>query len=200
MTGSPLRWFRLFLAFLLVAAPIPRARAGDAYRPTPAAASPAKPSKVSDDAEATPDDSTGDATGQPIEGAAPTPPKGVPSRPARGKAAAQPPDSLGGDDARESAQTPAAPAADSDRASRMEWEEKARKADARIAAAQARLDEAQLAYTNMRMRGYPSGDTRGAILKEIDDAKAELSAAQTDRASLEDKAREAGVPPSWVMP
>jgi hypothetical protein len=82
----------------------------------------------------------------------------------------------------------------------MEWEERARKADERVAAAQARLEAAQLAYTSMRMRGYPSGDGRAAILKEIDDAKAELSAAQEDRASLEDKARAAGIPPSWIMP
>ena len=34
----------------------------------------------------------------------------------------------------------------------------------------------------------------------IDDAKAELSAAQEDRASLEDQARAAGIPPSWIMP
>jgi hypothetical protein len=82
----------------------------------------------------------------------------------------------------------------------MEWEERARKADERVAAAQARLDAAQLAYTNMRMRSYPSGEGREVILKEIDDAKAELSAAQQDRASLEDEARAAGVPPSWIMP
>ena len=188
---------RLSLVLLLMTAPVSRAWAGDGYKPTPAAASPAKPSKASDDAEATPADSTMDATGEPSEDTAPTPPKGARSRPARGKAAANTTDSLGGDD---STQKPAAQAADPDRASRMEWEEKARKADGRVAAAQARLNDAQLAYTNMRMRSYPSGDARGAILKEIDDAKAELSEAQADRASLEDQAREAGVPPSWVMP
>jgi|GEM_PF-3590633 len=199
MTGSCLRWIPLSLAFLLIT-PVSGARAGDAYKPTPAAASPAKPSKSSDDVEPTSDDSTMDATDEPSEGRAPTPPKVTRPHPARGNAAPSPTDSLGSDDAQEPAQKPAAQPADPDRAARMEWEEKARKADERVAAAQARLDEAQLAYTNMRMRSYPSGDARATILKEIDDAKAELSAAQADRASLEDKARAAGVPPSWIMP
>ena len=194
MTGWSLQWIRLSLAFLMLTVPGSRAWAGDAYKPTPAAASPAKPSDSSD-AEATPDDSTVDA---PDESTAPLPPKTTHSRPGRSNAAQSP--SAGGDDAQGSAEKPAAQAVDPDRALRMEWEEKARKADERVAAAQARLDDAQLAYTNMRMRSYPSGDARAALLKDIDDAKAELSAAQADRASLEDKAREAGVPPSWIMP
>ena len=196
MTGWSLQWIRLSLAFLMLTVPGSGAWAGDAYKPIPAAASPAKPSD-NIDAEATPDDSTADA---PDEGPAPVPPKTMHSRPSRSNAAQSPGDSSGGEDAEGSAQKPAAQAADPDRALRMEWEEKARKADERVAAAQARLDEAQLAYTNMRMRSYPSGDARAALLKDIDDAKAELSAAQADRASLEDKAREAGVPPSWIMP
>jgi hypothetical protein len=199
MTGACPRWIRLSLALLMLSVPVSGAWAADAYKPTPAAASPAKPSNSSD-AEATPDDSTMDGTDEPAEGTAPAPPKTPSSRPAGRNAAQRPTSSPGSDDAQGSAQKPAAQAADPDRAERMEWEEKARKADERVAAAQARLDEAQLAYTNMRMRSYPSGDARAAILKDIDDAKAELSAAQADRASLEDKAREAGVPPSWIMP
>lgn len=195
MTGVSLRWIRLSLALLMLTVPVSGAWAGDAYKPTPAAASPAKPSNSSD-AEATPDDSTMDGTDEPAEGTAPAPPKKTPPRPAGRNAARTPTDSVGGDDA----QRPAAQAADPARAERLEWEEKARKADERVAAAQARLDEAQRAYTNMRMRGYPSGDARVAILKDIEDAKAELAAAQAERASLEDKAREAGVPPSWIMP
>jgi len=197
MTCWHLHWIALSLLVLMLCIPVPSARAGDAYKPTPAPANPAKPSNGID-AEATPDDSTTDATEQPPEGSESPPPKATSPRPAGRKAASSPTGSPAGDDT--VGLVPAAQAADPDRALRMEWEERARKADERVAAAQARLDAAQLAYTNMRMRSYPSGDAREAILQEIDDAKAELSAAQEDRASLEDKARAAGVPPSWIMP
>ena len=124
----------------------------------------------------------------------------VPPRPAKRNTSHGPTDSSAGDDTQGSTPKPAAQASDPDRAERALWEEKARKAEERVAAAQARLDQAQLAYTNMRMRSYPSGDSRATLLKEIDDAKAELAAAQSERDSLEDQARAAGVPPSWVMP
>jgi len=195
MSSMHLRGFWLCVVFLFLAAPVSRARAGDAYKPTPAATSPAKPS-----ADATSDDSTMDAGDEPTEGTVPPPPKVTRPRPGRGNAASGATHSLGGDDAQGSTQRPAAQSGDPDRAARAMWEEKARKADERVAAAQARLDEAQLAYTNMRMRSYPSGDARATILKEINDAKADLATAQAERASLEDQARAAGVPPSWVMP
>ena len=197
MTGRRLSWIALSLLLLVLGNPVPSARAGDAYKPTPAPANPTKPSNNSD-AEATPDDSTTDATDQPPEGSESPPAKPTPPHPVGRKAAT----SRTGSPAKNDAEglVPPEQAADPDRALRMEWEEKARKADERVAAAQARLDAAQLSYTSMRMRSYPSGDAREAILKEIDAAKAELSAAQDDRASLEDKARAAGVPPSWIMP
>jgi len=202
MTSSVLRWFQLFLGFLLLSAPVSIARAGDAYKPTPAAASPARPSKSSNgDTGATSDETTTDASDGSAETTEPAPPpKVAPPRPAKRNAGPGPTDSSAGDDAQGSAAKPAAQASDPDRAERALWEEKARKAEQRVAAAQARLDQAQLAYTNMRMRSYPSGDSRATILKEIDDAKAELAAAQSERDSLEDQARAAGVPPSWVMP
>ncbi|HTF35838.1 MAG TPA: hypothetical protein VK714_19305 [Myxococcota bacterium] len=200
MTGSCLPWIRLFLAFVMLTVPASGAWAGDAYKPTPATTSPAKPSTRSDNVEATSDDSTTDTTDESTEGTEPASPKATVPRRAKGNAAPNPTDSVAGDNAQEPSQKPAAQATDPDRAARTQWEEKARKADERVGAAQARLDQAQLAYTNMRMRSYPSGDARATILKEIDDAKAELSAAQAERASLEDEARAAGVPPSWVMP
>lgn len=199
MTRSCLPWIRLLLAFVMLTAPASGAWAGDAYKPTPATTSPAKPSKSSDNVEATSDDSTTDTTDESTQGTEPASPKSTLPRRAK-NAVPNPTDSVAGDDGQGPAQKPAAKATDPDRAARTQWEEKARKADERVGAAQARLDQAQLAYTNMRMRSYPSGDARASILKEIDDAKAELSAAQAERASLEDDARAAGVPPSWVMP
>jgi len=202
MTGSFLRWSQLFLGFLLLIAPGSITRAGDAYKPTPAAASPARPSKSSnDDAPAASDETTTDTSDGSADTTPPTPPpKVAPPRPAKRNVGPSPTDSSAGDDSQGSAPKPAAQSSDPDRAERALWEEKARKAEERVAAAQARIDQAQLAYTNMRMRSYPSGDSRATILKEIDDAKAELAAAQSERDSLEDQARAAGVPPSWVMP
>ncbi|HBZ70516.1 MAG TPA: hypothetical protein DEP35_12615, partial [Deltaproteobacteria bacterium] len=181
MTGSYLRWIPFFLGFLLLTAPLWGARAGDAYKPTPAAASPAKSSKSSDNVDAVSDDSTMDVSDEPAEGAEPAPPKTTHPRPARRNAATNPTDASAGGDAQGVAQTPAEKAEDPDRAARALWEEKARKADERVAAAQARLDQAELAYTNMRMRSYPGGDARAALIKEVEDAKAELSAAQAER-------------------
>ena len=181
MTRPCLRWIRLALAFLVLMASVSGARAGDAYKPTPAAASPAKPSKGSDDVEPASDDSTMEPTDESGESTAPTPPKVTRPRPKRGNSTLSPTDSAGGDDAQKPTEKPAAQAADSDRAERAMWEEEARKADERVAAAQARLEDAQLAYTSMRMRSYPSGDARAAILKEIDDAKTELTSPQLKR-------------------
>jgi hypothetical protein len=202
MTSSFLRWFQLFLGFLLLSAPVSIAWAGDAYKPTPATASPARPSKSSSDNPGAASDDTatdaGDGSADTTEPA--PPPKVVPPRPAKHNAGPSSTDTSASDDTQGPAAKPASQASDPDRAERALWEEKARKAEERVAAAQARLDQAQLAYTSMRMRSYPSGDSRATILKEIDDAKAELAAAQKDRDSLEDQARAAGVPPSWVMP
>jgi hypothetical protein len=199
MTGSWLRrWIQLFLAFFALTVPVSGARAGDAYKPTPAATTPAKPSDNSD-AEAGPDDPTMDTGDEPSDSTPPPPPPKA-TRPRPGAATTPSATDSGGGDPQGQAQTPAAQASDPERALRELWEEKARKADERVAAAQARLDNAQHAYTNMRMRSYPTGDAKGSILKEIDDAKADLADAQAARAALEDEARQAGIPPSWIMP
>ena len=107
MTGSYLRWIPLFLGVLVLTAPFWGARAGDAYKPTPAAASPAKSSKSSDNVDAASDDSTMDVSDEPAEGAEPIPPKTTHSRPARRNAAPNPTDSPAGDNAQGTAQTPA---------------------------------------------------------------------------------------------
>lgn len=89
-------------------------------------------------------------------------------------------------------------AVEEEEASRTRWETRAREASERVAKAGAALEKAQDDWERMRTRNYPRGEARAKLRKAVDDATAELAAADEARNALADEAHAADVPPSWL--
>ena len=89
---------------------------------------------------------------------------------------------------------------DPDRRLRAQWEQRAQLAQARVSAAELRVERAEAAYTSMMTRNYPRGEAKEAILDERGKAQTELAAAQRELGELPNEARAADVPPAWVEP
>lgn len=66
--------------------------------------------------------------------------------------------------------------------------------------AQARADQAEAAVTVMLARHYPAGEAKAKLLKEREDARADLARAQQEYPELLDEARRDGVPDNVLAP
>ena len=70
----------------------------------------------------------------------------------------------------------------------------------RLSEAKARADQAEAAVTVMLARHYPAGEAKAKLLKEREDARADLARAQQEYPELLDEARRDGVPDSLLAP
>jgi hypothetical protein len=109
------------------------------------------------------------------------------------------------DDADESSATEAEPGADPTLSNdaddeRTQWRKRAAKARAAVEKAQARVAASLSAYQNMRQRNFPRGDAAAAIEKEVVDADKALKDAESAVLRLEEDARSASVPTTWIEP
>lgn len=70
----------------------------------------------------------------------------------------------------------------------------------RLGEARARADQAEAAVTLMLARHYPAGEAKAKLLKEREEARADLARAQQEYPELLDEARRDGVPESVLEP
>ena len=70
----------------------------------------------------------------------------------------------------------------------------------RLSDAKARADQAEAAVTVMLSRHYPAGEAKAKLLKEREDARADLERATQEYPELLDEARRDGVPDSVLAP
>ena len=83
-------------------------------------------------------------------------------------------------------------------AQREHWQKTFALARTDLDQAKQRLNEAQLAYQNMRHRRRVRGDEKQQIIDELEAAEAALPRAQTAVDAATIAARRAGVPPGWI--
>jgi len=81
-----------------------------------------------------------------------------------------------------------------------DWEHRLDDGAQHLGAARARAAQAEAAVTNMITRHYPSGEAKAKLLKERDDARADLERATQEYPELLDEARRDGVPDSILAP
>lgn len=83
-------------------------------------------------------------------------------------------------------------------AEREHWVERIRSAQTELGSARERHDRALAAYRQMRHRASVRGAEKAAVMQEREEAKAALSAAESNLEELLESARRAGVPPGWI--
>jgi hypothetical protein len=93
-----------------------------------------------------------------------------------------------------------APAPSAEPAQWADWERRLEDGVQRLGAARARADQAEAAVTSMITRNYPAGAAKARLLKEREDARADLSRALQEYPELLDEARRDGVPDSVLAP
>jgi hypothetical protein len=94
------------------------------------------------------------------------------------------------------AQAPASP--DPATAEREHWQARKRELEKAVEDAQARLDRAEATYGRGRRANRMRGDAKVEALKELDEARDQLAAAQQALEDFPEEARHAGVPPGWI--
>jgi hypothetical protein len=81
-----------------------------------------------------------------------------------------------------------------------DWEQRLDEGSQRLGTARARAEQAEAAVTSMLARHYPAGEAKAKLLKEREDARADLARAQQEYPELLDEARRDGVPDSVLAP